>query len=73
MSGLFVLRKKRPDLERPFKAFGYPVVPAAYIVVAAMIALDLLWMKPTYSWLGLILVLSGVPVFFFWHSRTKDV
>jgi len=38
-----------------------------------MIALDLLWMKPTYSWLGLILVLSGVPVFFFWHSRAKAV
>ncbi|MGA2264799.1 MAG: amino acid permease [Acidobacteriota bacterium] len=73
MSGLFVLRKRRPDLERPYKAFGYPVVPAAYIVVAALIALDLLWMKPTYSWLGLIIVLSGVPVFFFWHSRAKAV
>jgi len=73
MSGLFVLRKKRPDLERPYKAFGYPVVPAVYIVVAALIALDLLWMKPTYSWLGLIIVLSGVPVFFFWHSKAKDI
>ncbi len=73
MSGLFVLRKKRPDLERPYKAFGYPMVPAAYIVVAALIAFDLLWMKPTYSWLGLIIVLSGVPVFFLWHSRTKAV
>jgi len=71
MSGLFVLRKKRPDLERPYKAFGYPVVPAVYIVVAALIALDLLWMKPTYSWLGLIIVLSGVPVFFLWHSKEK--
>ncbi len=73
MSGLFVLRKKRPDLERPYRAFGYPVVPAAYMVVAALIALDLLWMKPTYSWLGLIIVLSGVPVFYFWHSRAKTV
>ncbi len=72
MSGLFVLRKKRPDLERPYKAFGYPVVPAVYTVAAALIALDLLWMKPTYSWLGLIIVLSGVPVFFLWHSKKKD-
>ncbi len=72
--GLFVLRKKRPDLERPYKAVGYPVLPGLYVLMASMVMLDLLWVKPRFTWPGLIIVLTGVPVFFFWKiSRQRAV
>jgi APA family basic amino acid/polyamine antiporter len=71
VSGLFVLRKKRPDLERPYKAIGYPVLPALYVLLAALVMVDLLWVKPKFTWPGLIIVLTGVPVYFFWHSSAK--
>ena len=70
VAGLFVLRRKRPDAERPYRAFGYPVVPALYILAAAAIAVDLLILKPTYTWPGLGIVLLGVPVYFAW-TRLK--
>lgn len=69
--GLFVLRKKRPDMERPYKAFGYPVLPAIYVLLASLVMLDLLWVKPKFTWPGLIIVLTGVPVYFFWRARRK--
>ncbi len=72
VSGLFVLRRKRPDLERPYKAFGYPVLPGLYVLLAALVMVDLLWVKPTFTWPGLIIVLTGVPVYFFWHSGKKQ-
>ena len=64
--GLFVLRRTRPDTPRPYKAFGYPVLPGLYIVMAAWICLVLLRYKPQYTWPGLILVLLGVPVYLVW-------
>ena len=67
--GLFVLRKKRPDLDRPYKAFGYPVLPAIYVLLGSLVMLDLLWVKPRFTWPGLIIVLTGVPVYFFWKAR----
>jgi basic amino acid/polyamine antiporter, APA family len=67
--GLFVLRRKRPELERPYKVFGYPVLPAIYIVIAAAFCVNLLINKPNYSWPGLIIVLLGVPVYYFWKKR----
>ncbi len=67
VAGLLVLRKKRPDMERPYRAFGYPVLPILYILFAAFIMVDLLWVKPKFTWPGLIIVLTGVPVYFFWR------
>jgi APA family basic amino acid/polyamine antiporter len=64
VTGIFILRRKRPDAERPYKAWGYPVVPAIYILVAAAIAIDLLVFKPGYTFPGLIIVLVGIPVYF---------
>jgi basic amino acid/polyamine antiporter, APA family len=64
--GLFVLRVKRPDAPRPYRAFGYPVLPALYIVMAATICAVLLRYKPQYTWPGLILVLLGIPVYAYW-------
>ena len=66
--GLFRLRKTRPDVPRPYKAFGYPVLPALYIVMAVWICGVLLRYKPQYTWPGLILVLLGVPVYVVWKK-----
>ena len=69
VSGLFVLRRTRPDMERPYRAFGYPVLPALYVLLAALVAIDLLFVKPRFTWPGLLIVLTGVPVYFFWRGR----
>jgi len=70
IAGLFVLRIKRPDALRPYKALGYPVLPALYIVMAAWICIVLLRYKPQYTWPGLVLVLLGIPVYLFWSRRS---
>jgi APA family basic amino acid/polyamine antiporter len=67
--GIFVLRKKRPDAERPYKAFGYPVVPILYIIMAAAFCLNLLYAKPMNAYPGLAIVLLGVPVYYFWKKK----
>ena len=67
--GLFVLRRKRPDAERPYRAFGYPVVPALYGVTATAIMLVLLFYKTATTWPGLVIVLLGVPVYFLWRRQ----
>ncbi len=69
IAGLFVLRFKQPDAPRPYKAWGYPVLPALYIVLAAGICIVLLRYKPQYTWPGLVLVLLGIPVYLFWSRR----
>ena len=68
--GLFVLRFKRPDAPRPYKALGYPLLPALYIVMAGWICIVLLRYKPQYTWPGLVLVLLGIPVYLFWSRRS---
>ena len=67
--GLFILRKKQPNTERPYKAFGYPILPAIYIGLAALFCLNLLYTKPENSIPGLLLVLLGLPVYFYWQKR----
>ncbi len=66
IGGLFVLRRTRPDADRPYKAVGYPLLPALYIVLAVWICGVLLRYKPQFTWPGLILVLLGVPVYALW-------
>lgn len=68
--GLFVLRVKWPDAPRPYKALGYPVLPALYIVMAGWVCVVLLRYKPQYTWPGLVLVLLGIPVYFVWSRRS---
>jgi len=70
IAGLFVLRRTRPDAPRPYRAIGYPVLPALYIALAAWICLVLLRYKPQYTWPGLIIVLLGVPVYLVWRRRS---
>ena len=69
--GLFVLRAKLPHAPRPYKAIGYPVLPALYIVMAVWICFVLLRYKPQYTWPGLVLVLLGIPVYLFWSRRSR--
>jgi APA family basic amino acid/polyamine antiporter len=71
LSGLFILRWKRPDMPRPYRAFGYPVLPAIYLVMAVFIEIQLLRYKPQYTWPGLIIVVLGVPVYWLWKLAGK--
>jgi len=73
VAGLFVLRRKMPDAERPYRAFGYPLVPAVYVCMCAVIMLALLFVKPVYSWPSFLIVLSGFPAYYFWRgTRRRD-
>jgi APA family basic amino acid/polyamine antiporter len=69
--GLFVLRRTRPNAERPYRAVGYPVLPAIYIVMALFIDVVLLRYKPQFTWPGLIVVLLGVPVYYAWSRSSR--
>lgn len=62
--GIFILRKKRPEAERPYKAFGYPVLPVLYILMGLAFCILLIIYKPEYTWPGLIIVLMGVPLYY---------
>jgi basic amino acid/polyamine antiporter, APA family len=66
--GIFVLRRKRPDAERPYKAFGYPIIPALYVIGASVILAVLFIYQTATTWPGLIIVLTGVPVYFLWRK-----
>jgi APA family basic amino acid/polyamine antiporter len=68
IASIFVLRIKRPEAERPYRAFGYPIVPALYIVGAAVILFVLFAYQTATTWPGLIIVLTGFPVYFVWRS-----
>jgi APA family basic amino acid/polyamine antiporter len=70
IGGLFVLRRTRPDAERPYRAVGYPVLPAIYIVIALFIDVVLLRYQPQYTWPGLFIVLLGIPVYLIWSRRS---
>jgi basic amino acid/polyamine antiporter, APA family len=72
LTGLFVLRLRRPDLDRPYRAVGYPILPAVYIVMAVFLEIQLLRYKPQYTWPGLIIVLLGVPVYVAWKLAGKS-
>ncbi len=69
--GIFILRKKRPDAERPYKAFGYPVLPFIYILMGIAFCVLLIRYKPEFTWPGLIIVLIGIPLYYFAVSRQK--
>jgi APA family basic amino acid/polyamine antiporter len=70
--GLFVLRRTRPNAERPYRAIGYPVLPIIYILMALFIDVVLLRYKPQYTWPGLIIVLLGIPVYFGWKRHSPS-
>jgi APA family basic amino acid/polyamine antiporter len=69
VAGLFILRRTQPDVERPYRAVGYPVLPGLYVGLAGALMLGLLLAKPITAGAGLGIVLTGVPVYFFWHRK----
>jgi len=68
---IFILRVKRPEIPRPYKAWGYPVVPALYIVITTFIMVILLIYKPNYTFPGLVIVLLGIPVYYLWKKFSR--
>ncbi len=70
--GLFVLRRTHPEAARPYRAVGYPVLPAIYIGMAVFIDVVLLRYKPQYTWPGLIIVLLGIPVYYLWRRQGEQ-
>ena len=66
--GLFLLRFRRPEMERPYRVTGYPALPAIYLLLAAIIEVQLLRYKPQYTWPGLLIILSGVSVYWLWRK-----
>jgi APA family basic amino acid/polyamine antiporter len=68
---VIVLRKNRPEADRPYRMWGYPMVPIVSIVLAAFLIVDLAWLAPTTSGIGYLFVLSGVPVYFIWRRGSS--
>jgi APA family basic amino acid/polyamine antiporter len=73
IAALFRLRRTRPDTPRPYRAIGYPVLPAVYILLASFVSVVLLRYKPQYTWPGLILVMLGIPVYLLWKRADKPL
>jgi len=71
VGAVIVMRRKAPQNERPYRTFGYPVVPLIYIALALLIVLDLAYLKPSTSGIGYLLVLTGLPVYFVWRRRAR--
>jgi APA family basic amino acid/polyamine antiporter len=72
IAGIFILRRKRPDLPRPYKAFGYPVLPFIYIMMGISFCTLLIIYKPAFTWPGLIITLIGIPIYFLAVARRNS-
>jgi APA family basic amino acid/polyamine antiporter len=69
VGAVIVMRRKAPDVERPYRTIGYPMVPVVYILLALLIVVDLAYLAPSTSGIGYLLVLTGIPVFFLWRKQ----
>jgi APA family basic amino acid/polyamine antiporter len=69
VGAVIVMRRKAPQIERPYRTWGYPLVPLIYIALAVLIVLDLAYLAPSTSGIGYLLVLTGIPVYFVWHRK----
>jgi APA family basic amino acid/polyamine antiporter len=72
-ASVFVLRRTRPDLPRPYRTFGYPAVPVLFLLGASVLEISTLWTKPRESIAGIILILMGLPFYFYWQSRISKI
>jgi len=69
--GIYILRRKHPNAERPYKALGYPILPAIYIIMGLIFCVLLIIYKPQFTWPGLIIVLIGVPIYYISQRYVK--
>lgn len=72
VGAVIVLRRKAPALERPYRTWGYPVVPLIYITIAGLLIVDLAYLAPSTSGIGYLIVLTGLPAYFAWRKRTNE-
>jgi APA family basic amino acid/polyamine antiporter len=72
VGAVIVMRRKAPEIERPYKTFGYPIVPLIYIVLAGLFILDLAYLAPSTSGIGYLLVFTGIPVYMVWRKRVAE-
>jgi APA family basic amino acid/polyamine antiporter len=72
VGAVVVMRRKLPPAERPYRTPGYPLVPLIYVGLALLLVIDLAVLKPGTSGIGYLLVLTGIPVYFWWHRKTMD-
>ncbi len=70
--GIYILRVKRPNADRPYKAFGYPVLPAIYMIMGLTFCVLLIIYKPQFTWPGLIIVLIGIPIYYITKYFSKN-
>ena len=70
VGAVIVMRRKAPDIERPYRTFGYPLVPLVYLVIAGLFVVDLAILAPSTSGIGYLLVLTGVPIYYVWRRRS---
>jgi APA family basic amino acid/polyamine antiporter len=71
VGAVIVMRRKVPATERPYRTFGYPLVPLIYIVLALLLVIDLAFLKARTSGIGYLLVLTGIPVYFIWRRKAR--
>ncbi len=70
--GIFILRRKRPDIDRPYKAFGYPILPMIYILMGSVFCILLIIYKPQFTWPGLLITLAGIPIYYLAIANRKE-
>src|SRR6185295_7087714 len=71
IGAVIVMRRKAPEIERPYRTFGYPIVPLIYITIAGLFIIDLAILAPSTSGIGYLLVFTGIPIYFIWRNRSK--
>ncbi|HET6854371.1 MAG TPA: hypothetical protein VFH46_18870, partial [Pyrinomonadaceae bacterium] len=69
VGAVIVMRRKAPEIERPYRTFGYPLVPLVYIVLAGLFIIDLAILAPSTSGIGYLLVFTGIPIYFIWRRN----
>ena len=72
VGAVFVMRRKAPNLERPYRTFAYPLVPVIYIVIALLLVIDLAYLTPKTAGIGYLLVLTGIPVYLIWRRSAAS-
>ena len=72
VGAVVVMRRKAPEIERPYRTFGYPFVPLIYIVIAGLFIIDLAILAPSTSGIGYLLVFTGIPIYFIWRGRRRQ-
>jgi APA family basic amino acid/polyamine antiporter len=72
VGAVIVMRRKAPEIERPYRTFGYPFVPLVYIILAGLFIIDLAILAPSTSGIGYLLVFTGIPIYFVWRGKLRQ-